>query len=185
MCWWCSATDLCYGISRKVTFYSGEAECKMFKKSYYSRSRPRTPAKSKDGAICNKQTVYYRTVTRSSILNVGRGPRGFFWLQWYLVKFKDMLKLVSAIFLLFKKWFLNFCISDFPSLSPLGHCFRGWWKINLKAYDVINCPNKNLTSFIWYFATEKRCDIETLSTDVVLDKEHLYEKTMQKMYAKS
>ena len=157
----------------------------MFKKSYYSRSRPRTTAKSKDGAICNKQTVYYRTVTRSSILNVGRGPRGFFWLQWYLVKFKDMLKLVSAIFLLFKKWYLNFCISDFPSLSPLGHCFRGWWKINLKAYDVINCPNKNLTSFIWYFATEKRCDIETLSTDVVLDKEHLYEKTMQKMYAKS
>ena len=32
---------------------------------------------------------------------------------------------------------------------------------------------------------EKRYDIETLSTDIVLDKEHLNEKTMQKMYTKS
>ena len=26
---------------------------------------------------------------------------------------------------------------------PVGHCFIGWPKINLKVYDVVNCLNKN------------------------------------------
>ena len=36
-----------------------------------------------------------------------------------------------------------------PSLLflPVGHCFRGWLKINLKVYDTINCLNKNSVSF--------------------------------------
>ena len=47
---------------------------KMFKKSYCTRSRLRTPASSEDGAICSKslklKAVCYGIVTRSSFLNV-------------------------------------------------------------------------------------------------------------------
>ena len=69
-----------------------------------------------------------------------------------------------------------------PLFLPVSHCFRGWWKINLKVCDVINCLNKNLiTHFVWYLKKEKRYDIETLSIDRVLNKEHFYWKTMQKM----
>ena len=70
-----------------------------------------------------------------------------------------------SIFLLFKKWqpvnhyekcFLLHLEIFFRSRdtqifvlltsphSPLGHCFRGWLKINLKVYEVINCLNRNL-----------------------------------------
>ena len=80
----------------------------------------------------------------------------------------------------------NFCISVFRSFSPVSHCFRGWSKINLKVYDVINCLNKMLiTHFVWYLEKEKRYDIETLSIDRVLNKEHFYGKVMQKMCIKS
>ena len=63
-----------------------------------------------------------------------------------------------------------------PSSSPflpVGHCFRVWSKINLKAYDTINCPNKNLiTDFVWYVEKKKKYVIETLSIDRALNKEH-------------
>ena len=77
----------------------------------------------------------------------------------------------------------------FPS-SPLflsvSHCFRGWPKINLRVYDIINCLNKRLiTHFVWYLGKEKRYDIETLSVDRVLNKEHFYVEIMQKMCTKS
>ena len=36
------------------------------------------------------------------------------------------------------------CISVFSSFSPVRHYFRGWSKINLEVYDIINCLNKNL-----------------------------------------
>ena len=61
-----------------------------------------------------------------------------------------------------------------PLFFPVSHCFRGWCK-----YDVINCLKKNLiTQFAWYFAKEKRYDIETLSADRVLNKEHFYRKAI-------
>ena len=48
----------------------------------------------------------------------------------------------------------------FPSFSlflPLGHCFRGWSKINLRVYDAINCLNKkSITHFVCYLEKEKR-----------------------------
>ena len=67
----------------------------------------------------------------------------------------------------------NFCISSSSIFFPVHQCFRGWSKINLKAYDVINCLNKNLiTHFVWYLEKEKRCDIETLAIHRVLNKEH-------------
>ena len=73
-------------------------------------------------------------------------------------------------FISFKKLFSFSRYSDFVFLSsplfpPASHCFRGWWKINLKVYDVINCLNKNLTNFFWYLQKEKRYEIETLSID--------------------
>ena len=97
------------------------------------------------------------------------------------------------LFISSKKLFLfsrysNFCISDFPSLFLLGHCFRGWSKINLKAYDIINCLNKNLIiHFVWYLEKEKRYDTEPLATvlnNTVLNKKHFYGKIMEKMYTK-
>ena len=51
----------------------------MFKKLYFPRSRSRTAANSKNGAICDNslqlKAAYYSIVTRSSILNAGNGPR--------------------------------------------------------------------------------------------------------------
>ena len=69
---------------------------------------------------------------------------------------------------------------------PVSHCFRGWSKINLKVYDIVNCLHENsITRFIWYLGKEKRYDIETLSIDKVLNKEHFYGKIMKKMCIKS
>ena len=63
---------------------------------------------------------------------------------------------------------------------PVSYCW-GWSKINLKVCDAINFLNENLiTHFVWYLVKEKRYQIETLSTDRVLNKEHLYCKMMQK-----
>ena len=76
----------------------------------------------------------------------------------------------NAFYFIYKTLFilevLNFCISIFPSFFPVGQCFRGWSKIHLKVYDIINCLNKNLlTHFVWYLEKEKRYDIEILSID--------------------
>ena len=76
----------------------------------------------------------------------------------------------------------------FPSLPiflPVRHCFRGCSKINLKVYEVINGLNKNLgTHFIWYLGKKKRCDIETLSVDRVLNREYFYGKYAEHMHQK-
>ena len=69
---------------------------------------------------------------------------------------------------------------------PVSHCLRGWSKKNLQIHDVINCLNKNLiTYFAWHLENEIGCDIETLSIDKELNKEHFYGKIMQKMCIKS
>ena len=123
---------------------------------------------------------------------------------------KGHLKLVSAIFYQFlfyqmiavqKLWkmlfispkklfsfsrYSNFLHSSSPLFFPLSHCFRGWFKKNLKVYDVINCLNKNLiTHYVWHLEKEIRCDIETLPIDRVLNTELIYGKIMQKMCTKS
>ena len=69
----------------------------------------------------------------------------------------------------------NFCIFVFPSFY-VSHWLRGWSKINLEVYDVSNCLNKNFIYFVWYLEKEKRYNIETLSIDRVLRKEHFYGK---------
>ena len=75
-----------------------------------------------------------------------------------------------------------FCISVYSFFLSVSHCFRGWWKINLKDCDDINVLNKNLiTHFIWYLEKEKSYDVENLSIDRVLNKKHFYRKAMQKM----
>ena len=96
----------------------------------------------------------------------------------YMIALKKLWKM---FFILSKKLFTFsrysiFFISIFYSFSPVSYCFRGWSKINLiKVYNV----------FIWYLEKEKRYDIETMSTDRVLNKEHFYGKAMQKMCNKS
>ena len=42
-----------------------------------------------------------------------------------------------------------------------------------------------MTHFVWYLAKAKRYDIEALWIDRVLNKEHFYEKVVQKMCFKS
>ena len=89
----------------------------------------------------------------------------------------DISLLLFIKFLFFTKWQLfknyekcclfhlksSFCSQDiqffvFSSSSlffPVSHCFRGWFKRNLKIYDVINCLNKNfITHFVWYLEKE-------------------------------
>ena len=66
--------------------------------------------------------------------------------------FSPMLALVSSKKLLSFSRYSNFCISVFPSFFlPVSHCFRGWSDINFKAYDVINCLNKNLITHFFDF----------------------------------
>ena len=74
----------------------------------------------------------------------------------------------------YEKYFLfrlksNFCsqvIETFVFLSstiflPAGHCFRGWSKIILKIYDVINFLNENLiTCCLWNLEKEKGMTIK-------------------------
>ena len=66
-----------------------------------------------------------------------------------------------------------FVFSSSPLFFPVCHCFRGWSKKNLEAYDIINCLNKNLiTHLVWYVVKEISYDIETLAIDRGLSKEH-------------
>ena len=79
-----------------------------------------------------------------------------------------------------------FVLLFFPLFLPVGHCFGGWSKINLKVHGVISCLNKNtITHFVRCFEKEKRYDIETLSIDAVSDKKQFYRKIMQKICSKS
>ena len=85
-------------------------------------------------------------------------------------------------------WDLHiFVLPSSPFFFLVRHCIKGWLKINLKVYDVINCLNKNLiTLLVWYLEKEKRYGIEqTLSIDRVLNKEHFHGKIIQKRYTKS
>ena len=80
--------------------------------------------------------------------------------------------------------FLYFCLPLFFSLSAIASGVDP--RKILKIYDAINCLNKNLIiHFVWYIEKEVSCDIGTLSIDSQLNKEHFYEKIMQKMYTKS
>ena len=93
-----------------------------------------------------------------------------------LLIFIPFLKLVSAIFHFFAKWYpwnnnekcflfhlksstssWGIYVLVFPS-SPLWPLLIGWSKINLKAYDVINCPL--ITYFVWCFDNEKGMRVE-------------------------
>ena len=72
-----------------------------------------------------------------------------------------------------------------PQFFLVSHCLRGWFKINLKVYDVSSCLNKNLiTHFVcvWYLEKEKRYDIETLLIDRALSKKYFF---LQKLSSES
>ena len=111
--------------------------------------------------------------------------------QFFIFNEKKALKeLWKILFISSKKLFSfsrysNFCIFVFPSFFPVSHWFGGWFKKNLKVYDVINCLNKNLiTHFVWYLGKEKRYDIETLPVDRVLNKKHFMEYHSENVHQK-
>ena len=71
-------------------------------------------------------------------------------------------------------------------IFPVSFWVRGWFKINHTVYGVSIHLNKDLIKrFAWYLKKEKRYDIETLSIDKVLCKEHFHGKIMQKLCTKS
>ena len=96
-------------------------------------------------------------------------------------------KLWKMFFISFKKLFLlsrysDFCIFVFPSFAPCQPLL----KINLTVYCIISCLNKNLiVHFVWHLEMKKRYEIETLSIDRALNKEHFYGKIMQIISNKS
>ena len=66
-------------VFRKTYFFKWMKQpSKTFKKLYLTESRFKTPRNSKHGTTCNNslqlKVVNYSIVTRSSILDVGRGP---------------------------------------------------------------------------------------------------------------
>ena len=101
---------------------------------------------------------------------------------WKIFFIGKMFYFISCCFS-FRSWYIQiFVFPSSPLFLSIRYCFRCCLKINVKVYDVINCLNKNLiTYFVWYLEKEKRYDIETLSIDRVLNKEHFYWKIMQKM----
>ena len=91
-------------------------------------------------------------------------------------------KLWKVFFISSKKLFLFsrysiFCIFIFR-FFPVSHCFRGWFKKNLKSHQWS-------TYFIWYLDKEKRCDLETLFLDRLLNTERFYGKIKQNVCTKS
>ena len=85
----------------------------------------------------------------------------YFLSNFYFPPHDSPSKTMKIFFISSKKLFSyssysNFCISIFPSFYPVSHCFRGWLKINLKVYDVINCLNKNLIIYIYDILRRKK-----------------------------
>ena len=109
-----------------------------------------------------------------------------FFTKWYSVKNYEKCFLFHPKSS-FHSWDIQiFVFLSFPLFLPVGHCFRGWSKINLKVYDILNRLNKNsVTHFAWYLEKEKKYDIETLSIDGISDKKYFYRKIMQEMFSKS
>ena len=111
--------------------------------------------------------------------------------RYFLSFFYFALQKLWKIFFIYLKssfhfWDIQvFMFMSSPLFLPVCHCFRGWSKINLKVYDIINCLTKNfLTHFVWYLEKVTRYGIETLSIDRVLNKEHFYGKIMPKASAR-
>ena len=114
-----------------------------------------------------------------------------FYLIFILHQMIALQKLWKTFFISSKKLFSfsrysNFCIFVFPSFFPVSHCFRGWFKKNLKVCYVINSLNKNLITHVWYLENEIMCDIETLSIDRVVNTEQFFmEKSCRKCAPKA
>ena len=96
-----------------------------------------------------------------------------------------MLFITSKKLFLFSRY-SNICISVVAPFSLCRPLLERMMKINLKVYGVINCLNKNFTTyFVWYLEKGKRHDIGTLAIDRVLNKEHFMEKVCRKCALKA
>ena len=99
---------------------------------------------------------------------------------------KTMKNVLFHLKISFRSQDIQIFVFSSSHFFPVSQCLRGWSKKNLQIHDVINCLNKNLiTYFAWHLEKEIGCDIETLSIDKELNKEHFYGKIMQKMCIKS
>ena len=151
-------------------------------------------------AAKSNKNINFKTLLQVNLLSFWFFPNSFFYLKvvsaiFYQIFFSlndSPSKNVKNLFLFhLKSSFRSRNIQIFVFLSsplflPVSHCFRDWSNINLKVYDIINCLKKILIiNFVLYLQKEKRYDIETLSIDIVLNKEHFCGTIIQKLCTKS
>ena len=102
----------------------------------------------------------------------------FFHCKIALEKLKMLFISSKKLFFVPELFKVLFYYPPSPLFLPVGHCFRGWLKLNHQVYNVISYLSKNLiTHFVWYLEKEKRYGIGTLSIDRVLNKEHFLQKS--------
>ena len=110
-----------------------------------------------------KQGCFMLTFNGNFLINFPKSHNGIFkaYVNYFLSNFylspnDSPSKTMNYFYISSKKPFSFsrysiFFISIFISFPSVSHCVRGWSKINLKVYDIINCLNKNLiTHFVWY-----------------------------------
>ena len=140
--------SFCY--SRKILFYKSGRWCKDWFYPLFS--------------LKLASAIFYHIFIFHQMKNVEK------WKLWKMF-FISSKKLFSFL------RYSNYVFPSSPLFFPVSHCFRGWSNKNLKVYDVIISLNKNLiTRFVWYLEKEISYDIETLSIDRVLNKEHFFWK---------
>ena len=109
----------------------------------------------------------------------------YFLANFYFSPKDSPSKAMKNVFYFIKK---ALCSEDiyFPFFFYLSAIALAWSKINLKVYDVISCLNKYIlnSTFCLISWGGKNYDVETLSIDRVLHKEHFYGKIMQKICTK-
>ena len=138
--------SFCY--SRKILFYKSGRWCKDWFCPLFS--------------LKLASAIFYHIFIFHQMKNVEK------WKLWKMF-FISSKKLFSFL------RYSNYVFPSSPLFFPVSHCFRGWSNKNLKVYDIINCLNTDfITHFVWYHEKEIRCDIETLTIDRVLNKEHFY-----------
>ena len=95
------------------------------------------------------EKVYRKHALKTSVISPFKACVCYFLTIFYFSPNDSPSRSMKDVFISSKNLFLfskcsNICTSIFPSFSPCKDCFRAWFKIILKVYNVINCLNKNL-----------------------------------------
>ena len=84
----------------------------------------------------------------------------------------------------FCSWVIQmFVLPPSPIFFPVGHYFRGWPKIILKNYDVINCLNKNWITHFFDILKRKKHMIFRLCQLIEYQIRNIFMKKSCRKYA--